>query len=442
MQPTMTDTPAAAVRHCACAACRGSVGFSCASASNPNAASAAPSQPDGLTLWLKRTDVGGADYSALRGLSSELTVDELKRRWVADKKLEVDPSLVSLRLVKAGEGEPTEAEEAAALLPAGLLGRPRLTLRETGVTRGSSLLACFAGAAGPPAGSLSARSALSLSTMLGRKVETNVMRRIYSRFSVRLALVLESGDKNIAEDLYRDAEHLPSLVTRENFSAEGVTLDGPLFEGSTLTVCFKGLQVLVAKCLDSKEYARAIALQSLAASSAAPRSAHVVDFELRVVHLKEFMLMPRMAATLSQMPHLAPEHALTLVQHLSDGLSYLHRLGVAHADVKPDNIGLQEPERFVLIDLGSVTAFGQRVHSTPAYVPRDVPVTNDAVVSCASLDWCMLGVTLGEKACSQQNCLDVAKTRFARDALFAHLQKHLPPLVWERYAATALSVIE
>jgi len=388
-----------------------------------------------LTLWLKRTDKGGADYSALGGLTSELTIDELKRRWVADKKLDVDPSLVSLRLVKAGEGEPSKAEEAAALLPAGLLGRPRLKIRETGVTHGSSLLACFAGAEGPPAGSLSARSALSLNAVLGRNVEMTVMRRIYARFSVRLALVLESGDKDFAEDLYHDAVNLPSLVTRENFSAEGYILDGPLFEGSNLTVCFKGLQVLVAKCLDSKEYARAIALQNLAASSAAPRSAHVVDFELRVVHLKEFMLMPRMAATLSQMPHLAPEHALTLAQHLSDGLSYLHHLGVAHADVKPDNIGLQEPERFVLIDLGSVTMFGQRVHSTPAYVPRDVPVTNDTVVSCASLDWCMLGMTLGEKACSQLNCLDVAKISITRNALFAHLQMHLPQLVWEHYAA-------
>ena len=145
--------------------------------------------------------------------------------------------------------------------------------------------------------------------------------------------------------------------------------------------------------------------------------------------------MPRMAATLSQMPHLAPEHALTLVQHLSDGLSYLHTLGVAHADVKPDNIALQEPERFVLIDVGSVTTFGQRVHSTPAYVPRDVPVTNDMVVSCASLDWFMLGMTLGEKACSQLNCLNVAEMSLTRDALFAHLQVHLPELVWEHYAA-------
>lgn len=379
--------------------------------------------------------MGGADYSALGGLNPELTIDELKRRWVAEERLDVRPSLVSLRLVKAGEGEPNKAEEAAALLPAGLLGRPRLTLRETGITHGSSLLACFAGAAGPPAGSLSARSSQSLSAMLGRPIEANIMRRIYARFPVRLALVLESGDKDLADDLHCDAVNLPSTVIRESFSAEGYVLDGPLFEGSKLTVCFKGLQVLVAKSLDSKEYARAIALQNLAASSAAPRSPHVVDFELQVVHLKEFMLMPRMAATLSQMPHLAPEHALTLVQHLSDGLSYLHTLGVAHADVKPDNIALQEPERFVLIDVGSVTTFGQRVHSTPAYVPRDVPVTNDMVVSCASLDWCMLGMTLGEKACSQLNCLNVAKISLTRDALFAHLQVHLPELVWEHYAA-------
>lgn len=121
---------------------------------------------------------------------------------------------------------------------------------------------------------------------------------------------------------------------------------------------------------------------------------------------------------------------------MADALAYLHRLGFAHADVKPDNIGLQELERFVLIDLGSVTPLGQKVHSTLAYVPYVVPVRNNAVESCASLDWCMLGMTLGEKACPQQHCLDVASvSRFSRAALFTHLQKHLPQPVWELYDA-------
>ena len=194
-------------------------------------------------------------------------------------------------------GRPTDEEEEAALSKEHLMNDPSLTLRAAGVTDGCWLLARFA--------SLSVRSAPVLSDLLGRDVPQNIMRRILARFPVRLTHVLESGNRQYALDLYLAAEQLPSHATAENFRADGYTLDGPLFEGSSLTVCFKGLKVFVAKCLGSDEYARATALQTGAASSAAPWSAHVVSFELRVVDTKQFMLMPRMAATLAQMPPLA-----------------------------------------------------------------------------------------------------------------------------------------
>jgi len=93
------------------------------------------------TLWVKRTDVQGARYAEIEGVESSLTVSKLIARWVSDEKLDVRPSLVTLRLVKRGPGVPTASEEAQA---APL--EPRLSLREAGLADGSSLLACIAGA--------------------------------------------------------------------------------------------------------------------------------------------------------------------------------------------------------------------------------------------------------------------------------------------------------
>ncbi len=99
----------------------------------------------GVTLWVKRTDVAGAQYVAVKGVDLLQTVDDFKTRWVTQAKLDhVDPSLVTLKLVKCGSDEPTKSEEAAALAATPLM--PRLTLRAAGIADGSSLLAVFAGA--------------------------------------------------------------------------------------------------------------------------------------------------------------------------------------------------------------------------------------------------------------------------------------------------------
>jgi hypothetical protein len=121
-------TPAGCATPCACGALR-----------PPGGAQPAES----WTLWLKRTDVEGARYDLSKHVEPGQLVAELIARWVSDKKLDVDPSLVTLRLVKRGPGVPTASEEAQA---APL--EPRLTLREAGLADGSSLLACIAGA--PP----------------------------------------------------------------------------------------------------------------------------------------------------------------------------------------------------------------------------------------------------------------------------------------------------
>ena len=97
---------------------------------------------------MKRTDVDGAQYADVAAEPNE-TVAQFKRRWVADKRLGIDVSLVSLHWVlKERPGKPTDAEEQAALCKERLLSDPSVTLRSAGVTDGCWLLALFAKGAG------------------------------------------------------------------------------------------------------------------------------------------------------------------------------------------------------------------------------------------------------------------------------------------------------
>ncbi len=83
---------------------------------------------------MKRADAGG--YGKVTGVDHGCDVHDFIARWVSEKKLDIDPSFVTLRLVKRGPGKPDVAEEEQAE-PL----EPRLTLREAGVADGSSLLA-------------------------------------------------------------------------------------------------------------------------------------------------------------------------------------------------------------------------------------------------------------------------------------------------------------
>ena len=107
----------------------------------------------GWTLWVKPTHVEGARYAASRQVDPATSVDEFISRWLAERKLDCDPLLVSLRLVKRGPGGvPTAEQESEALQsPASLLNDPSETPVEAGVADGSWLVAVFAGREGMPA---------------------------------------------------------------------------------------------------------------------------------------------------------------------------------------------------------------------------------------------------------------------------------------------------
>ena len=94
-----------------------------------------------ITVWVKRTDVAGARYDFIKYVDPEQLVAELIARWVVQAKLDVDPSLVTLRLVKCGARKPTAEEEAQTEVL-----EPFDTLAAAGVTDNCKLVAFVAGA--------------------------------------------------------------------------------------------------------------------------------------------------------------------------------------------------------------------------------------------------------------------------------------------------------
>ena len=270
--------------------------------------------------------------------------------------------------------------------------------------------------------------------LIGGNKQASVVRRALQRYSYRilaLSTVVDEAERRVAAmDIYEDARQLPSTTVQACFQAEDLILNGPLYEGSTLTLCFVELAAHVLKPLGEDEYLRLKALKEAAAGS---RHANVVDFELRVSSStaanQYFMLMPRLTTSLEHFPWLKPAHAEVLVTHMKDGLSYLHSLGFAHSDVKPANVCLHEPGVFVLIDLGSAGRFGARARSTLPYVPMDLCAST--LLASPVLDVWMLGAMLAEKCCARRKCLDIGGKMAPTITLREHLHAHLPPPVFD-----------
>ena len=95
-------------------------------------------------MWVKRTDVTGARYVAVKDVDGQQTVDDFIARWILQEQLDVRPSLMTLKLVKRGAGKPTTKQEGKAKV----LDDPSLSLAEAKVTGTAWLLAFVAGTEG------------------------------------------------------------------------------------------------------------------------------------------------------------------------------------------------------------------------------------------------------------------------------------------------------
>ncbi len=84
--------------------------------------------------------------------------------------------------------------------------------------------------------------------------------------------------------------------------------------------------------------------------------------------------------SLVRRPAVGADRLLSLAVDLVDAVRALHAAGIAHRDLRPDNVLLDDERRPVLVDLGAasllddpepLTAPGQRPPGTPAYAPPE-----------------------------------------------------------------------
>lgn len=194
----------------------------------------------------------------------------------------------------------------------------------------------------------------------------------------------------IALDVYDAAGLLPSITTANEIAATGYQLNGPLYEGSELTACFKDDKMYIVKGLRTEELIRAQQFANAFGESYPP---HVITFELQYsTKGKSFMIMPAMRYPLDKHPepYLSSVGVNNLWTNLKSALIHLHKGGFAFMDIKPANICYDDGPHitgYFLIDLGSIVPFGSETSSTVAYIPNDL-LMNPA---SAEIDWWMLG---------------------------------------------------
>ena len=289
----------------------------------------------------------------------------------------------------------------------------------------------FAGGTGAAGGP----GAVPLSTFRGllanARIDVNdaIFRRAIMRYATEIVVACHEGSTAAAVDIYERTAALPFTATAAEFSSRGIIVNGALWEGSTLTICYRSNQMFVLKPLTELERDRARAFLQALDGHSLP---HVSQFELPepTSHNKCFMLMPRFLDVLERCPALDADATLLLWQQMRTALSAIHGLGFAHMDVKPANICQTESGDFVLIDFGSIARVGGCTQSTPSYLPRELIGRNThSVTSATSVDWWMLALTLGEKCCDPPLEIGGAKL-YAKEEIRTHLPSRLPAAVW------------
>ena len=200
------------------------------------------------------------------------------------------------------------------------------------------------------------------------------MNKAYLKYSSSILLAIENRKKDLAAAIYYETERLPRTETIQQLGVEGVLVNGELYPGSPLLICFKDDKTCVLKNLDEGETERVRAFHEALAGQMIPG---ITPFELKhsVIHGRTFMIMPKFASTLEQQTYLSEAGATSLWRCLSAALEAIHALGFAHMDVKPANICFNAASKAVLIDLGLCTVVF--VVSEPAHQdPQEDSISN------------------------------------------------------------------
>lgn len=192
-----------------------------------------------------------------------------------------------------------------------------------------------------------------LLTSAGIVPRNGVVLRANIKYGHTVIIAMQDHDIDLAVEVYRLAEALPS-ESADTIGELGVIgyhlVDGQLFEGSEIVVCFMDERVFLLKHLDPRELARAQAFADACGTGEIPG---ITPFTLFISGqqllggsiptiapqrpTKHFMIMPKHATALEPLPHLSPPGVLRMWDQLARALDFIHAKGFAHMDIKPGN---------------------------------------------------------------------------------------------------------
>jgi hypothetical protein len=122
-----------------------------------------------------------------------------------------------------------------------------------------------------------------------------------------------------------------------------------------------------------------------------------------------YLVMPRLAGTtlreLVLGGPLTPESAALLVMYAAHGVGAIHRAGLTHRDLKPDNVMLTDDGRVVIIDLGLALAPDWTRQTTEGAIAGSLPYMAPEQIdgdAAPSSDVWALGVTWWELVTAQR----------------------------------------
>jgi hypothetical protein len=122
-----------------------------------------------------------------------------------------------------------------------------------------------------------------------------------------------------------------------------------------------------------------------------------------------YLVMPRLAGTtlreLVLGGPLTPESAALLVMYAAHGVGAIHRAGLTHRDLKPDNVMLTDDGRVVIIDLGLALAPDWTRQTTEGAIAGSLPYMAPEQIdgdAAPSTDVWALGVTWWELVTAQR----------------------------------------
>ncbi len=212
--------------------------------------------------------------------------------------------------------------------------------------------------------------------------------------------MLITQDKIYAKKYYDLACLYPgpsTLIYFEDYN--GFRVDGIVYSNDKLITCYKNDKTYLLKAFTEGENRRFSIFYNTIESELIDDS----NYELKEIHrcitpfvylhheMHNFMMMPFYCNTVEVLKPISNIHLFW--SNLSDALNFLHEKSFAHMDIKPANICPSwNMDKFVLIDLGSISIFGGRSESTIAYLPEDL----NCVYACKDVDWWMLAATLAE----------------------------------------------